>query len=285
MTHQLINNEPIQIDVRAILANKNPTLVKWLPNFIINWLERFVHQEKFNRFLKQFNHLSGAHFAKQVIKEMQANVIVNGLRNIPLTGGAIIVSNHPLGGLDGMALLVEASKTRNDVKVLANDILTLIPQFKNEFVAVNKLGSTTKSGLIKIENTYSSGNLVLVFPAGLCSRKINGKIVDLDWQKSFLVKSIQYNLPIIPVFIEGENTKRFYRIANWRKYFGIKFNIEMMTLPDELYKQAGKSISITFGNPISPSLFNKKDALSQAQKIKSFVYQLKSHPNAVFELV
>ena len=106
--------------------------------------------------------------------------------------------------------------------------------------------------------------------------------MDLEWQKSFLAKAIQYNYSIVPVFIDGENSRRFYRIANWRKFLKIKFNIEMMTLADELFLKRGQTITLTFGHAIEASLFDKRNTLQEAQYIKDFVYHLKEDPNATF---
>jgi putative hemolysin len=138
--------------------------------------------------------------------------------------------------------------------------------------------------MIRVDQAYAEKEAMIVFPAGLCSRKIDGKIVDLDWQKSFLTKAVQYGYNIVPVHVNGANSNRFYRIANWRKFLKIKFNIEMMTLADELFKKKGQTVRLTFGQPIPASIFNKKNLFAEAQQLKDFVYQLESNPNATFTL-
>lgn len=269
-------SKALQIDVDKILQDKSPVLKKWIPKFVTSWFKRFIHQEEMNHVLKAGESHKGVDFAKFTIDYMGATLEFKGLENIPTQGGCIIAANHPLGGLDGMALMVAVAQVRLDFKFLANDILMHLDPLKDNFIPVNKLGSTAKKNLSLIADEYKSGKAILIFPAGLCSRKIKGKIVDLDWQKSVIKQSIVNKLPIVPTYIEGENSKRFYRIANIRKWFNIKFNIEMFTLPDEMYKQKGKNIVLTFGKPIPHSAFNMKNIWADAQKVKNHVYQLKN---------
>lgn len=171
-----------------------------------------------NYVLREGNHLSGVEFAKFTIDYMGSIVEFKGLENIPQEGGCIVAANHPLGGLDGMALMVGVSEARKDFKFLANDILMHIEPLIDCFIPVNKFGNTSKENLANISKEYASGKAMIVFPAGLCSRKTNGKIMDLNWQKSVIKQSIVNKIPIVPTFIEGENSKWFYRIANIRKF-------------------------------------------------------------------
>ena len=272
----------LQIDIEKILQDKSPALKKWIPKFLINWFKKFIHQNEMNEVLSKGQTLKGVDFAQFTIDYMGATLEFRGLENIPASGGCIVVANHPLGGLDGMALMVAVSKRRSDFKFLANDILMHLDPFKELFVPVNKLGVNAKKNLSIISDEYKSGKAILVFPAGLCSRKIDGKIVDLDWQKSVIKQSIQNQIPIIPAYIEGENTRRFYRISNLRKFFKIKLNIEMLTLPDELYKQKGKNIVLSFGKPVSHQSFSMKNCWEDAQKLKKHVYQLKNDLDLLF---
>jgi putative hemolysin len=176
-----------------------------------------------------------------------------------------------------MALLKGASKVRNDLIFLANDILMNIKPLSPYFIAVNKVGKSDRNNLAQITQAYSSGKCVLIFPSGYVSRKIEGQITDLDWQKSVVVKCRQNNLPLVPVFIDGRNTERFYRISTIRKIFGIKVNFEMFTLPDEMFKARGKDIHIYFGKPITPDKLAQGNPFEIAQKIKKIVYLLKGN--------
>lgn len=277
-----MESKPLQINIRDVISSKNPRILKWIPRFFLRWFEKFVHQSELNTLLRNHHEKQGISFAVGIVEELGTSVKVVNKEKIPLHGNCVMVANHPMAGLDALCLFGVVGQVRSDISLIANDVLAHIPQFKDHFIPVNKMGKSAKEALIKVDKAYGSGGLMMVFPAGLCSRKIEGKILDLEWQKSFLLKAIQYNLQIIPVHIQGANSNRFYRIANWRKFFGIKFNIEMMTLPDELFQQKDKELTITIGESISPSLFSKQSALSDAQKIKEYVYELSRNPAAKF---
>ncbi|MBL7812577.1 MAG: 1-acyl-sn-glycerol-3-phosphate acyltransferase [Bacteroidetes bacterium] len=275
---------PSQIDVAKVLREKNPGLARLIPGFIMRWVKRTLHEAEINEVLLHHGNLEGAAFASHVVDLMGAKLTSHGKQHIPETGGAIIASNHPLGGLDGMMLLIEAAKVRPDVRFIVNDILMNLPQFQTVFIPVNKVGRTARESLQRVEETYSSGKLVLIFPAGLCSRKQGGNIKDLPWSKSFISRSIKNNLPVIPTHIHGHNSDRFYNLALWRKRLGIKANIEMFFLVDEMFRQKGKKVQITFGKPIPAETFDHRHSQEAwAQLLRDFVYLLEKNPGADFE--
>ena len=279
-----MNNQPLQVSVREVIASKNANLLRWIPEFLLRWFERFVHQDELNRVLKKYHGFDGREFAVKAIEGMGCTVQCNFADRIPKEGPTVFVANHPMAGMDALSLFASVGKMRDELHIIANDVLANIPQFKGYFIPVNKFGKSAKDSMIRVDEAYASKKAMIVFPSGLCSRKINGEIVDLEWQKSFLAKAIQYDYNIVPVHINGKNSNRFYRIANWRKFLGIKFNIEMMTLADELFKQKGQTITLTFGHPIPANIFNKKRTFEDAQRIKKFVYQLAEQPEATFTL-
>lgn len=282
-----MQEKPFRVDIDAIFQSKNPSMYRWIPRFILSWIKKVVHQREINEALEEAKNLRDGDFVDFIVQEkLQAHVRILGTENIPATGGAILVSNHPLGGLDGMVIMAEALRIRRDVKVIVNDILMHIPNFTNTFIPVNKLGKKAKDSLQKVEQAYAEGNLVIVFPAGLCSRQQNGQIKDLDWQKSFLLRSMRYNLPVIPCFFEGQNSKRFYRLANWRKKLGIKANIEMFYLSDEMFLQKGQTFTLTIGQPIQSKQLHvkgKKAEWQMAQQVKEYIYALGKNPKLAFD--
>lgn len=279
--------KPLQIDIDEVFQKKNPKLYRWIPRIVLNWIKKIIHQSEMNQILLKTVNLKDAEFAEYLVrKELNTEMNVIGSENIPNSGGAILVSNHPLGGLDGMVLLVEASKRHPSVRVIVNDILSEIPNFEKSFIYINKLGHKGKESLKLIEEAYAGQNLVVVFPAGMCSRKKGNKISDLVWQKSFVSRAKKYSLPVIPMHFEGRNTNRFYRLANFRKKLGIKTNIEMFFLVDELFKQRNKSYKLTVGKPILPAVLQEnrhRTDFELAQDIKGFVYELGINPYADFE--
>ena len=247
----------LQIDVKQTIASKNKKLAKWLPRFVIRWIEKIIHQDEINAFLAKHEHDSALDFAKYGLSEFaQASVTVTNEEMLPKEGRYIVVSNHPLGGIDGLALISLIGKYRSDIKFPVNDLLMAIKPMHGIFIPINKHGKNSAEAAKELHDAFVSNNLILYFPAGICSRKINGKIQDLEWKKTIIQKAKEYQRDIIPVFFEGRNSERFYRIANWRKRLGIKVNLEMILLPGEMLKQKGNKFTVTFGVPISYTTFD-----------------------------
>jgi len=285
MKDKTLNNEdfkPELIDVEKVIGRKSPALLKALPGFIIRYLKRIIHQDELNYFLEHWGHLTGIPFIEAALKYMNTQVEVRGMENIPENGRAIIASNHPLGGLDGLALMMTVARKRPDLIFPVNDILMNIKNLEPLFIPINKHGSNTENIEI-INRTFASDRLVCYFPAGLVSRKKKGVIKDLVWHPTFITKAKRFKRDIIPTHINGRNTNFFYNIANLRKILNIKSNLEMLYLVDEFYKQKNKTITITFGKPISYTTFGKrKTKLEWAAELHDFVYELEHHPEKRF---
>ncbi|WP_373494633.1 1-acyl-sn-glycerol-3-phosphate acyltransferase [Aquiflexum sp.] len=263
------------IDIEKILKDKNAKLHSWLPGFALKYIKRVVHENDINEVMTNIGHLHGLDFVNALIKEFGVEVTLEGEENIPLDRSVIFASNHPLGGLDGVAFMYALGKYRSDIRVLVNDILTNIKNFEPMFIPVNKHGSNSRQVTQLIEETYASDNALLVFPAGLVSRKQSMGIMDLEWKKSFISKSKKYKRDVVPVFIEGRNSNFFYNLAKFRKMAGIKANIEMFYLPDEMFAQRGKKVIIHVGKPISYKYFDHtKNEKFWADEVKSIVYQM-----------
>ena len=271
------NQEPGKIDVDRILRSKNPAIAKAVPRFIINYLKRIVHQDDLNNFLRIYGHLKDSELIAAGLNHFEIKYNVSGTENIPEKGRYIFVSNHPLGGLDGLVFIYELSKHFPDIKFPVNDILTNIENLSGIFLPVNKHGAQDREAVRKLEEVYASGSQILYYPAGLCSRKKKGVISDLKWHKSFISKSVQYKRDIIPAYFSGRNSNFFYNLSNLRNFLGIKANIEMLYLVDELFKQKGKAIDIVFGKRIQWQTFDKsKTAPEWAEWVKGKSYELKS---------
>lgn len=263
------------VDIEKIIASKNPKLLKWLPGFVLSYVKRILHQDELNASLFRMKDMKGVDFAKGALDELGITVTFKGIENIPASGGVIIASNHPLGGLDGIALIYAVHQKRKDIKFLVNDILMHLEGIKDFWVPVNKHGSNGRQAQEAIDKTFASEGATLVFPAGLVSRKQNNGIEDLAWKKSFINNAIKHQRNIVPVFIHGSNSSFFYNIAYWRKKIGINANIEMFYLVDEMYKQRGKTITIEFGKPISFHVFDKThSSITWANLVKHHVYHM-----------
>lgn len=268
------------IDIDTVFSRKNPRLYRLIPSFIIHYLKKITHQEGLNDAINRNGNKYGVDFASAMIEEFNAKIMVTGDTERLKSGRYIIAGNHPLGGLDGIALICIAGKTGKDMRFIVNDLLLNIDNLKDIFIPVNKHGSNPKAAIRMMDEAYSSDKLILTFPAGLCSRKHKNMIRDLDWKKSFITKARKHKRDIIPVYIGGENSNFFYRLANLRKLFRIKTNIEMLYLVDEMYKQKGKTIHIRFGETISTERFtpDKSDA-QWAEYVKHIVYNLGKQKN------
>jgi len=270
------------IDIERVIAGKNPALLKVLPGFIINYLKRVIHQKELNAAIYANREKMGLDFVEAILKEFGAKISTDGLQNISAQGRLLVASNHPLGGLDGVALIDVVGKIRSDVVIPSNDLLMNLPNMKELFVPVNKHGSNS-GNLTVFEDAFSSDKTILYFPAGLCSRKQSGKIADLEWKKSFISKARKHKRDIIPTHIDGRNSDFFYNLAKIRKQLGLKANIEMLYLVDEMYKQKNKEVKIIFGKPIPYKVFDKRFTDTQwAQIVKSFVYSLEQNPDGTF---
>ena len=265
------------IDVKEVLHQKAPKTAKKIPNFLVNYLIRTIHQDELNDFITRHHDIDGVGFMQVLIDEFNLNLEVYGANHIPLDGNAyIFVSNHPLGGLDGVCLGALLGKYYDSkISILVNDLLLFIPNLRSVFIPVNKHGALGKQAALQMEETFASDRQIVTFPAGLCSRKQNGEVRDLEWKKSFIQKAIAYKRDIVPIYFEGRNSNFFYRLANFRKRLGIKMNYEMLYLPDEMYKQKNRSFRIFFGTPIPWQTFDSsKKPVEWAEWVKQKVYLL-----------
>ena len=278
MTGSSEKNGVLQLDVEKILYSKNPAIKKVVPRFIISYLKRIVHQDELNDFLKMAGNTRDAEFIKAGLDFFNIEYSVSGIENIPSSGRFIFVSNHPLGGLDGLVFIYELSKHFKELKFPVNDILMNITNLSGIFLPVNKHGGQDREAVRKIEEAYASDSQVLYFPAGLCSRKKKGIIRDLQWHKSFITKAIQYKRDIVPAYFSGRNSNFFYNLSNIRNFLGIKANIEMLYLADEMFRQKGKKIELVFGKTIPWQTFNhSRTPVEWADWVKGKSYELKSY--------
>jgi putative hemolysin len=282
---EIINRVEISenfIDIERVIANKNPKLLRFLPSILIDYLKRVIHQKELNEAIYTNRDKYDLDFLQAVLDQFGAEITIEGIENLEGQDRYLIASNHPLGGLDGIALMCAVGKIRNNIVFPVNDILMNLPNINGLFIPVNKHGSNA-GNISLFEDTFASDKTLLYFPAGLCSRKLQKGISDLEWKKSFISKARKHKRDIIPTHINGRNSNFFYNLANIRKALGIKANIEMLYLVDEMYKQKNKHIHIIFGKPVSYTVFDKRFTDAQwAEKVKSFVYSLQYTPGATF---
>lgn len=272
------------IDVDKILRERAPGLVKWLPKFVQSYLKRKLHEEEINHIMNALKDEHGLAFNSGVLEMLGVKVESVNAQHIPRDQEIILASNHPLGGLDGMAFVKAIGEVRPDVHFVVNDVLKTLKNYGDIFVGVNKIKRTSHRSLRTMESVLLTDETLGIFPAGLVSRKQKGHIRDLNWKKSFVTQAIDHKRLIIPVFIEGENSPFFYRFANFRKRMGINANIEMLFLPDEMFKQKGKTVKVHFGKPFNPNILDKRTThKGWAAIIKDYIYSKEFHAGIPFE--
>ena len=264
------------IDIDKILREKAQKKYKYIPRFVVSYLKKIVHQDELNVFLKESKDKIGVDFLEASLRFLDAKLVVKGKENLPEGKLCTFVSNHPLGGQDGIALgYILGRHYDGKVKYLVNDLLMNLHNLAPLFIPINKTGKQSRDFPQMVETGFRSDNQLIMFPAGLCSRRQHGIIRDLPWTKTFIVKSVQAQRDVVPIHFEGQNSDFFYNLANACKFLRIKFNIAMLYLADEMLKNRHKTFTVTIGKPIPWQTFDRSRTPAQwAQYVKDTVYEL-----------
>lgn len=267
------------IDIDKILRDKMGAKTKFVPSFAVNWLKRILHEDEVNQFLWDSRGLSGTEWLTECVRYLDMTLQIEGLENLPDKDDGKLytfVSNHPLGGQDGVALGSIIGKHYDGrFRYLVNDLLLNLPGLKPVSIGINKTGKQSRDFPRMVEAGFKSDNHILMFPAGLNSRKINGKIHDLEWKKTFITKSVEYQRDVVPIFFGGRNSDRFYRIARFSDKYVKKVNIAMLFLVDEMYRNVGKTFRVAIGKPIPWQTFDKsRTSMEWAKYVEDMVYEL-----------
>ena len=275
-----MNQMPLQIDLQAIINDRVPRKKRrFVPNALIRLVEKIICQDQLNAILRDTHPHEGVAFADALLRHLNISIEVIGRENIPSHGRFIFASNHPLGGLDGISLIKVLGDIYgpDGVRFLVNDILMNVRPLRSVFLPINKYGSQGRAAAELINQTYASDTQMIIFPAGLVSRRHKGgEIKDLQWQKAFIAKAIEHERDIIPIYFEGLNSSFFYNFAHWRKRSGLKINIEQALLPSELVKARDKHFRIHIGRPVGWQSLKQSDLtpIQLADDIKAAVYDL-----------
>lgn len=246
----------MKVDLRKILDTKNPKFSRWVPNIVIRGLEKLIRAPKVNYVLENYSELSPMDFIDKTMDYIGVSYSVHGLERLDKQTRYIFAANHPLGGLDGMALARGLGNLNGgNVKLIVNDILMTVNPLRPIFAPINKHGRQSGHYAKMQRDMYQSQDNVITFPSGMCSRLIDGVIQDLPWKSSFVQRAMEYNREVVPVFVSGRNSMLFYRIALWRKRMGIKAGVEMVLLPREMFDYGvsdgrTKHLDIYIGKPV-----------------------------------
>lgn len=274
-----MDSKVFTIDIDEIVRGKAGAKARFVPRFVLSWLKRIIHQDEVNEFILGEGDKQGMPWLDDCMEYLGTKLNVKGLENLPDDSDGRLftfVSNHPLGGPDGVALgHLLGHRYDGRIKYLVNDLLMNLHGLAPFFVPINKTGKQSRDFPRLVEAAFGSPSHIIMFPAGLCSRRIGGQIHDLPWQKTFITKSVETQRDIVPIRFDGRNSDFFYRIANVGKRLGLKFNIAMLYLVDELYKNRGKTFDVTIGKPIPYSTFDKSRKPQEwAAYVEDIVYKL-----------
>ena len=274
MTHKESNTMQT-IDLESIIKYKTN---RKIPKFIARLVKKIICLDRINEIIVKYGKDNqGIAFAEKVLEALNITISIKGLENIPRIEKLIFVSNHPLGALEALAIGKYLDTLfKGQINFITNEILTYIPPLKEIFTPV-EVGSNKqdRTKLNNIEQLFVSDKQIIIFPSGVVSRRIDGKVQDFEWKKMFVAKARQYQRNIVPIYCSGQSSEFFLKFSNFRKKLGIKTSIELILFPREMFKYEGKSIDITIGQPISyQSLTTDISDKKHAENIRKLVYEL-----------
>lgn len=264
------------INVEAQIKNSNSALLKKLPRFVVRWLAKITYQDEINGIVTKFEDSVGVEFLPKVLKELNIQVEIEGLENLPENGKCFFVANHPFGIADGLILTHTIASKYGDFRAIGNEVFVLVPQLRPVIAAVNVFGTNPKEYLQALDNVFNSEIPITHFPAGLVSRIRDWKVRDSKWHKSFVSKSVSCERDIVPFYFYGRNSNLFYAVYLFRKLFRIKATLELALLPHELFNKKNKTIRLKIGNPISHLTFDKSKSHQEwTDYVQGLVYGMK----------
>ena len=263
------------LDLNKVLG---PKLSKKLPGFVKRFIARRLHVKEINDCVMHAEHYAGVGFFDEALKYVGITYRVRGEENIDLSKKYIYVCNHPLGGPEALIIGSIFRKIYGDgFTVPSNQILYNLKPLQEFFVPVSVGGKQGRDIAEKVASMFESGKQVLVFPAGLCARTFKGVVTEMPWKKMFVAQARKYQRDVVPVHISGHNSKWYFFLSWLSRTLKLKFNLGMIFLVDELFKQRGNEFVITFGKPIEYDRFDKtKTDLQWADEVKNIVKNLAS---------
>ena len=266
-----------QIDIGAVIREKAPRAAHWIPRAVVTWLRRTIHEREINHILESYWSLPPQEFIRAAFREWGVTYSAEGLERLDPRGRYLFVSNHPFGGMDGMMLADKLIDRFGDARVVVNDLLMHLEPLRPLWIPVNKHGSQNAAYARKFDEEFFGDRPILTFPAGLCSRTVDGRVTDPEWKIRKQKKAYASQRLIVPVFVEGRLSNFFYRVYHLRKALGIRFNIEMLWLPDEMFSQKGRHFRIFVGEPVRVADLQHCGSLrEQAAEVRKMVYSLEN---------
>jgi len=267
------------LDLQKNIQAHYPELAHKLNKYqkLFKLLEKFLHTEEINTFIISNQHLKNFSFLDAILKEFDFGYKISNHHHakIPAQGRLLIVANHPIGSLDGLALMRMIYEVRPDVKIIATPILSTIEPIEELFLSVDNINQKAchKNNIAKINSSLQQEQAVIIFPAGEVSRITPKGIKDGPWKGGFIKIAERNQAPILPVFIESRNSAMFYAASMIYK------PLSTLMLIHEMYKQKHNVIEFIIGDLVEPSNWTylglKRKAL--AKKFKKHLFGLRKN--------
>jgi putative hemolysin len=274
------------INVEAAVMAKFPQLVATpalLRKPAMAWLRHIVHETEINSFIANNADVSGFAWIDRVFEYLNFSYAVSARdrANIPASGKVVIFANHPIGSLDGLALLRLISEVRSDVKIIANDLLSSLTPIQRLLIPVdNMTGGSALRSYRRVLEALDAEQAVIVFPAGEVSRASPFGVRDGLWQPGFIHFARKSGAPVLPVLIKARNSLMFYSAS-------ILFKpISTMLLSSEMFKHQSNVISFHVGEPIpAKKLYSDEVPVRNVVKrLRKYLYKLeRPQPVGAFE--
>ncbi|MDX7845295.1 GNAT family N-acyltransferase [Aeromonas caviae] len=234
----------------------------------LSWL---LHEEAFTRFAMRHPHLRGLDFVEQALTELHFDYRVSEaeLEHIPASGRVILVANHPIGSLDGLALLRLIGRIRPDVKIVANQVLAQLAPLRPLLLPVDNLGGKTdRQAILAMNEHLAADGALVIFPAGEVSRLGPKGVKDGPWQAGFIKLAQRSRTPLVPIHLGGRNSLWFY-LASW-----LNKPASALLLVRQLFRQQGRTLPVTIGARIPLASFQELPAKTAARLVRGHLYRI-----------
>lgn len=275
----MINIEQAVVDKFPGFASK-PSLIR---RPAISFLRRLIHEKKINAFLETHRGCKNFEFIDKVFEYFDFSYSVNASdrKNIPSFGRVLIFANHPIGSLDGLAILRLVGEIRPDVKIIANDMLTRLETIDDLIIPLdNMTGGSPRRAYKKVIEALNNEEAVIVFPAGEVSRASPTGVKDSRWLPGFVNFARRGNAPLLPIYIHAKNSLLFYGVSLMFKPLGTALLVR------EMFNKQSRVIRFSVGQAIPRQALESKGLHDRTlvKRLRQYLYKLskkKHHP--IFE--
>lgn len=270
------------LDLNELAEHFIPKYKKFVPKFVFKKLKKLLHIDELNQLFESTHYGTGQQFLDEGCDFLGLKTELNGPGLAELEKykdqPVMFASNHPYGGPEGLAAFKYIHREFPRARILIQSFMKIIRPFTEISIYNGK-------DLSSLMDAVKNKRPLFFYPAGYCSRKLsNGEIFDYEWKNSFVRIAQKNNMPIVIMYTHGQLSKRTLRITQIRKFFHIKYSIETIYLPDEMFKMKDSTLKITYSHVIDPSVLTTDVSIGEwAARLRQYCYELKTNPDAVFD--